>query len=480
MQEFVDITLGLLRSFTSDRHRVAAMMWIGLLLVSRLKYRAETQPHEPLLVWGYGFALAAALLMLAVNVLSESGIVPHSQLYLFFPPAERALASIAAMAFSAAYILYVARNRQFSQRYLYAGKLSVVAIYLATSYWWFEFARANPETSFGQTWCDWAFRINACLWLGTGIVCLWLNSKGWIRQAVCLAIGLIFLDHFLKLPDMATGETYKHIYDPIRHSLCLISIPILGYVYLRCHAAELLVAFESLEDAVAARTTDLENAMEELSAANQQLRRVSRIDPLTKLYNRRAFEQEYERLHSLVCFENEPIAVLLIDLDHFKHINDTFGHQVGDNCLEAVGAILLEQFSGRNDLVARYGGEEFIAVVANTPWDEVTAQAEALRVRLAENQIMTPSGALSFTASVGLAYSTQECQDYRTSLIQLADENLYKAKRQGRNRVVAFNRGGSASPSNERRSKPRSSHQTAINVIASWPETTEQTPRQKD
>ena len=474
MQDFVDITIGLLRSFTSDRHRTAAMMWIGLLLVSRLKYRAEGQPHESLLVWGYGLALARELLMLAVTVLSAGGIIPHEQLHLFFPPAEHALASIAAMAVAAGYILYVTNNRKFARRYLYAGKLSVVVIYLATFYWWWQYVRANPGSNFGGTWCEWAFRINACLWLGTGIICLWVNSVGWIRHTICLAIGLIFLDNFLKLPDMMTGETNKAIFDPVRHSLSLISIPILGYVYLRCHAAELLSAFESLEDTVAARTTDLEIAMEDLSVANRRLLRVSRIDPLTKLYNRRAFDNEYEKLHSLVCFENEPIAVLLIDLDHFKNINDTYGHQVGDNCLEAVGAILLEQFGRRNDLVARYGGEEFIVVVANSPWDEVKAKAEKLRVRLAENQIITAAGPLGFTASIGLAFSTQECQDYRTSLIQLADESLYAAKRLGRNRVVSVDRStGSAPESNEAKSKSISPHQTAINVIASWPEATD-------
>ena len=473
MQEFGDITIGLLRSFTSDRHRTAAMMWIGLLLVSRLKYRSENQPHESLLVWGYGFGLTRELLMLAASVFSDNDVMPLGQLHLFIPPLEHALAGLAAIAISAGYMLYVAGSQKIVSRYLNAGKLSVAAIFLATFFWWWQYARSNPGASFGETWCDWAFRINACLWLGAGLVCLWVNSKGWIRHAICLAIGLIFLDNFLRLPDMATGEAYRDVFDPIRHSLSLVSIPVLGYVYLRCHADELLAAFESLEDMVAARTTDLENAMEELSVANEQLLRVSRIDPLTKLYNRRAFGHEYEKLHSHVCFENQPIAVMLIDLDHFKNINDTFGHQVGDNCLEAVGAILLEQFGRRNDLAARYGGEEFIVVVANTHWDEVTEQAEKLRVRLAENQIITPAGPLSFTASIGVAYSTQECQDYRTSLIQLADESLYKAKRQGRNRVVSVNRSGAGADANGDRSKSRSSHQTAMNVIASWPEATE-------
>lgn len=129
-----------------------------------------------------------------------------------------------------------------------------------------------------------------------------------------------------------------------------------------------------------------------------------------------------------------PIGVMVIDLDHFKLVNDTHGHDVGDEVLRALGECLL-QFTRYHDIVARLGGEEFAVVAPNLDLPTLTKLAERIRVAISKMNIETENVTLRVTASIGLA-SWDGVED-GNALLKRADEHLYQAKANGRNRVAA-------------------------------------------
>src|SRR3954469_70444 len=156
-------------------------------------------------------------------------------------------------------------------------------------------------------------------------------------------------------------------------------------------------------------------------------------DPLTGLLNRRAFLQDAESLLQQQVARERPIAVLLIDLDHFKSINDRFGHAVGDKVLQ-IFARTMRAGLRQSDLVGRLGGEEFTVVLADASVDNAYLVADRLRRTFAVNAAVVDGEALHATASVGVSVIVDPRQDL-AKLITLADQALYLAKARGRNRV---------------------------------------------
>jgi diguanylate cyclase (GGDEF)-like protein len=157
------------------------------------------------------------------------------------------------------------------------------------------------------------------------------------------------------------------------------------------------------------------------------------IDPLTGLLNRRAFLADAEALLQQQIARDRPIAVLLIDLDHFKSINDRFGHAVGDNVLQ-IFANTARASLRQTDLVGRLGGEEFTVVLADASMDNAYLVADRLRKAFAAAAAVVDGEPLYATSSVGVSVIIDPRQDL-TKLITLADQALYLAKARGRNRV---------------------------------------------
>jgi two-component system, cell cycle response regulator len=159
-------------------------------------------------------------------------------------------------------------------------------------------------------------------------------------------------------------------------------------------------------------------------------------DGLTGVFNRKHLE---ERLASELAYaerHKKDLSVILIDLDHFKKINDLRGHLAGDQVLRVVGAVVMRE-SRAEDIVARYGGEEFIHVVRDISAATATRIAERTRLAVAQSKVDCAGSWVSVTASAGVA-SLACCGDRRDreTLLRMADERLYKAKLAGRNRVV--------------------------------------------
>src|SRR6476659_5633402 len=156
-------------------------------------------------------------------------------------------------------------------------------------------------------------------------------------------------------------------------------------------------------------------------------------DPLTGLLNRRAFLQDAESLLQQQVARDRPIAVLLLDLDHFKSINDRFGHAVGDKVLQ-IFARTVRAALRQSDLIGRLGGEEFTVVLADASVDNAYLVADRLRRSFAGDAAVIDGEALHATASIGVSVIVDPRQDL-ARLITLADQALYLAKARGRNRV---------------------------------------------
>jgi len=194
----------------------------------------------------------------------------------------------------------------------------------------------------------------------------------------------------------------------------------------------------SLENLVEERTAELAEMNDKLVAANKQLERLARTDALTGLYNRRYFMEQLNFEIRRGQRTPHEFAVIMMDMDQFKHYNDTNGHTAGDELLQRIAA-LFEINLRATDVVGRYGGEEFIVLLLDTRPNEGFATAEKLRsvveaqpMPFEENQ---PSGKV--TVSVGISFYPQDSKDGR-QLIELADQALYESKRRGRNLVTRY------------------------------------------
>jgi diguanylate cyclase (GGDEF)-like protein len=174
-----------------------------------------------------------------------------------------------------------------------------------------------------------------------------------------------------------------------------------------------------------------------LEAANAELRRMAITDGLTGLYNRRHMEERLREMFEHSARLHEPLSCVMFDLDHFKSVNDTYGHQVGDEVLKQLARIL--RHAARDiDRVGRYGGEEFIVLLPGTVLDAAVTFAERARQEV-ENHLFTfEGGTLRRTLSCGVAGWPHPRITHRDALLKAADDALYVAKALGRNRVVRF------------------------------------------
>ncbi|MDP3522370.1 MAG: diguanylate cyclase [Hydrogenophaga sp.] len=199
------------------------------------------------------------------------------------------------------------------------------------------------------------------------------------------------------------------------------------------------IAQAALLDAQQRLTTELEvrvaERTEALQEANAKLTELSQTDALTGIFNRRYLDAHLERELRRLARDGNSMAVMLIDVDHFKRFNDTHGHPAGDACLQAVAAALSANVRRPSDTVARYGGEEFCVLAPDTTEAGAVALAETLRAAVADLRVVVDGVDVAVTTSIGLCWRTPEHPWYASALLKKADEALYGAKAGGRNRV---------------------------------------------
>ncbi len=181
------------------------------------------------------------------------------------------------------------------------------------------------------------------------------------------------------------------------------------------------------------KNQDLEYANNQLARANGELERLSIRDALTGLFNRRYFDSRLQEEWYRARRSGQPLALLMIDVDHFKKFNDTYGHVIGDKALSAAAAVFQQIVVRKTDFVARYGGEEFVVLLYDTADTGAAAISERIREEIAETPLV--SGIEGVTVSVGYCVVVPDVGLGPESLLRCADTALYAAKRNGRNRV---------------------------------------------
>ncbi len=174
-----------------------------------------------------------------------------------------------------------------------------------------------------------------------------------------------------------------------------------------------------------------------LREANARLKQLSLHDALTGLPNRRQFDQSLELEWNRAMRNHRPISLLILDLDAFKALNDRYGHQAGDDCLQRVAVALQSCLRRAGEVAARYGGEEFAAILPDADLYSATTVAEAMRETVRSLQILHEGSPVErfVTVSIGVAKMEPGPDNSYTQLIAAADEALYRAKRNGRNQV---------------------------------------------
>ena len=175
----------------------------------------------------------------------------------------------------------------------------------------------------------------------------------------------------------------------------------------------------------------------EIGLLQSRLREQAIRDSLTNLFNRRYLEETLDRELSRAGRENYPVCIIMIDLDHFKKVNDTYGHEAGDLVLKAIADTLSEQ-SRRGDFACRYGGEEFVIAMPNITMDTAYERAENLRQVLTLLRVPFEHYELSVTISVGIA-CYPENGGTREEILRAADQAMYAAKDAGRDHILSYN-----------------------------------------
>ena len=195
--------------------------------------------------------------------------------------------------------------------------------------------------------------------------------------------------------------------------------------------SEVTQAKEDLEETVKRRTA-------ELQAANSQLETLSTTDSLTGLANRRCFDSYWAEEWCRAQRQATPLAVIMLDVDHFKLYNDHYGHQQGDACLQTVGEVLRASVRRAGELAARYGGEEFVVVLPGATGEQASETAQTILIALRAQQLPHASSPVTnvVTVSLGVASGIPGQSESREHLLKAADVALYEAKTQSRNCVV--------------------------------------------
>lgn len=177
--------------------------------------------------------------------------------------------------------------------------------------------------------------------------------------------------------------------------------------------------------------TDQAIDKQQIKKLNAQLEKTNRLDGMTGLFNRRYWQEQYELSYKLAKRKQYPASVLILDIDHFKKVNDTYGHHTGDQVIKHVSA-LLQKVARETDVVGRYGGEEFVVLMPCSSQSDAKVLAERIREAVENSSVQHDGITIKVTVSVGGAEYTQEFKNVEDWLNH-ADACLYKAKNAGRN-----------------------------------------------
>ena len=270
----------------------------------------------------------------------------------------------------------------------------------------------------------------------TDAACRWCNPEILIDSGACRVRRTGHEVNAVDFPGLCTmfrttdaGEACAHICLPITQSGAAGGVVQLVMGADQGHFAKLLVPYIAVYLREAAPVLEAKRLME-------HLRESSLRDAMTGLYNRRFLEEYVTTLVAASQRRQSPFSVLMLDLDYFKQVNDTFGHEAGDKVLKTLAENLVKSVRA-SDMVVRYGGEEFLIVLQDTGVETAMAVADKIRCKVEETKIQLPGTMLQKTISIGVAEFPADSDTF-WQVVKFADVALYEAKKQGRNRVIRF------------------------------------------
>jgi diguanylate cyclase (GGDEF)-like protein len=246
-------------------------------------------------------------------------------------------------------------------------------------------------------------------------------SERQVRSVFCAPLilqgelkGLIYLENNL-LPAVFTADKVN-----LLQSLS-------GQIVISIENA---IVYQDLEEKIKVRTKDLEETQKELKL-------LASTDPMTKLYNRRYFTEVSGHIFDLSRRESKDLSLIMLDIDHFKKINDTYGHKVGDSVIIAL-ADLMQEHTRQSDIVCRFGGEEFMILLPDTNHDGAVQIAQKIREVVESGMLAIDDTTIAYTVSIGTTMVRHEKSSNFEVAISEVDRALYAAKNGGRNRVCSY------------------------------------------
>jgi len=267
----------------------------------------------------------------------------------------------------------------------------------------------------------------------------WPVNRGGAGRCARLGKPQLIVDVGLD-PDYVPGnDSVRSEYlVPIRHRQRMHGVLNIESTRTDFFDAEACAVFDAVADLVAG-AIHFARMADELRLANRKLEQLSMIDGLTGIANRRRFDAQLRADWLRLAGEGRPLALLMVDADAFKPLNDACGHLHGDECLRELARICGGFAEGGEDLVARFGGEELVLLLPGRDLDAATAVAEALRVAVQARAMPHPASAVAphVTVSIGVATALPDAARAPEWLVASADRAMYAAKLQGRNRVCA-------------------------------------------
>jgi diguanylate cyclase (GGDEF)-like protein len=194
-------------------------------------------------------------------------------------------------------------------------------------------------------------------------------------------------------------------------------------------------AQEQLEVSVQERTLELNIALQELEEANRELEKKNTLDELSGLHNRRFYDKKITAEYRRSKRNLTPLSLVLIDIDHFKRVNDDYGHQAGDQCITWIAQQIKQCLKRPSDICCRYGGEEFCLILPETTAQGAKALAEIVRAQISDQAFSYKNDLLAITISCGVSTYEQQANVVQDDIFSAADKSLYFAKKNGRDQV---------------------------------------------
>ncbi|MFH6954480.1 diguanylate cyclase domain-containing protein [Pseudoalteromonas sp. XMcav1-K] len=240
----------------------------------------------------------------------------------------------------------------------------------------------------------------------------------------CIALTLIAISQYIQQRDIKVSQQQKRLAEAEANEAIQSETIRLQELHQ-----------EELESKIQQRTFELEVTLRELQEKNLELEELNTLDALTGLRNRRHFDKKITMEFRRSRREQTPLAVVMLDIDHFKPINDEYGHLAGDEAIKYVAASIKGALRRPSDIACRYGGEEFALILPNTDSQGAKLVSETIRQNIAKHAIKTSSGDVKLTISAGIFSKTADTSLDPNQYTDWADKALYSAKQQGRNRV---------------------------------------------